>query len=797
MTTNEFILATLCSMLLGATLAISVVALVLVCWKRRLGCSGSGLGSDAATDGKMASVLAQPLIAPQHGAEEWVPATVDRAAFRALRRWIGNRAARQLVACEVEQRKLRSGWTSSTKARMVAVGDVSFGAASAALLVDHRPDALIHRGTFSSLHLGVLRRSGGSYEDEYVAVKMVVVAATAPATMTAMAAAEAGQLASMPPHANVIRRRLFEAPRAPLERDWRSGLQVVELCAHSLSQHDLERSPEFRKLIEIDAGVSLHIAQGVLNGLQHLHRHGMHHGNIKPASVLVSFFAWRTEEFPYGFDIKLGNFGSDAAEKGSNVYTTVGGVITGWRAPECYTLANGQLQHLGAEGGGGSAAADAVAIFRDAAVGSSMAIAAANAATMSLPERQCADAFSVGLLLFHLFFRTRRVMYSAPNEAVYRQLMVDMFAGKVDTFHREQMQQLIDSTLRFEVEHIAPGGQDGGMSDTFLLKLQENIVSLKLALVAGLTVRAPAARLSVEHANRLVNNLDFGHKHGTVPQTSAHVKTIFLCSSPPSNPLAGARANAYMFASHYPLGSCIVRRSCTPLILHKLLHGHSSCEILHIACHISEGVDRLHMHFHIGGASTQSVPGTQFVHIIKQSMSTRENPLHTIVLMCCHARTLADRLKRVGVPCVIGWEGRLLDERDVTSEFGNTLHRAIAQGQSPRHAFEAAKQAILDVTEFRGTFDEQGRCVFEPKFALLDPEADIVDQDKGRVITLARGGNDGEDIFVLGPLAVGIPFFLSDDDDEKEEEDGGGGGGGGGSGFTAESSADMYSPGGG
>ena len=32
----------------------------------------------------------------------------------------------------------------------------------------------------------------------------------------------------------------------------------------------------------------------------------------------------------------------------------------------------------------------------------------------------------------------------------------------------------------------------------------------------------------------------------------------------------------------------------------------------------------------------------------------------------------------VGVPCVIGWGGRLLDERDVTSEFGNAIHRAIA-----------------------------------------------------------------------------------------------------------------------
>jgi hypothetical protein len=171
------------------------------------------------------------------------------------------------------------------------------------------------------------------------------------------------------------------------------------------------------------------------------------------------------------------------------------------------------------------------------------------------------------------------------------------------------------------------------------------------------------------------------------------------------------------------------------------------------------------MHFHIGGASTQSVPGEQFVHIIQNTLSTRREPLRTIVLMCCHARTLADRLIAVGVPCVIGWGGRLLDERDVTSEFGNAIHRAIAEGQSPRQAFIAAKAAILEVTEFRGKFDAHGRCVFEPKFALIDPESEVVDQEKGRVLVLREppvydGEMHGDPVYVLGPLAVGIPFFL-------------------------------------
>ena len=93
------------------------------------------------------------------------------------------------------------------------------------------------------------------------------------------------------------------------------------------------------------------------------------------------------------------------------------------------------------------------------------------------------------------------------------------------------------------------------------------------------------------------------------------------------------------------------------------------------------------------------------------------------------------------------------------------IHRAIAEGQTPHQAFIAAKAAILEVTEFRGNFDAHGRCVFEPKFALIDPESEIVNQEKGRVImlrepTLYDAEGRGDAVYVLGPLAVGIPFFL-------------------------------------
>ena len=118
-----------------------------------------------------------------------------------------------------------------------------------------------------------------------------------------------------------------------------------------------------------------------------------------------------------------------------------------------------------------------------------------------------------------------------------------MFGGKVDAFHREQMQQLVDSMLRAATRSgggSRRGGGDGrggsvgggaaasGANASDSGKLEEKLVSLKLALVAGLTVRAPAARLSVASANVLVNRLNFGGRHGAVPQTSAHVKVSFL-----------------------------------------------------------------------------------------------------------------------------------------------------------------------------------------------------------------------------------------------------------------------------
>ena len=94
-----------------------------------------------------------------------------------------------------------------------------------------------------------------------------------------------------------------------------------------------------------------------------------------------------------------------------------------------------------------------------------------------------------------------------------------MFGGKVDAFHREQMQQLVDSMLRAATRSgggSRRGGGDGrggsvgggaaasGANASDSGKLEEKLVSLKLALVAGLTVRAPAARLSVASANVLV-----------------------------------------------------------------------------------------------------------------------------------------------------------------------------------------------------------------------------------------------------------------------------------------------------
>ena len=380
---------------LGAVVALATGALSVVCWKTMCTSTASRGRPRANLLRPVSSSVEEPLIAPelaaanpeslrslllqllQRGSASKASAPdlgsyATSAAFHNLCQWIGSPAAMQVVACEAEQIKLRNSWTSrATTSRMVPAGDVAFGGGVvAALLVDKRSDATIHRGAFGVTRIGLLRRGG--FADEYVAVTV------RSETAVAVAAEEAALLAAMPPHINVVRRVFFDAPNAPVSQpEWRRGMEVAELCAHSLSEPDLAlRGAAFQTLLEHGPGLSLRIAQGVLNGLQHIHAQGLYHGNLKPASVLVSFSEWRTEEYPYGFDAKLSDFGVAASLNGTNVFSasscrTAAGasavgrggaesVITGWRAPECYTVGREvfDVRGVALAGGAGSASDD-------------------------------------------------------------------------------------------------------------------------------------------------------------------------------------------------------------------------------------------------------------------------------------------------------------------------------------------------------------------------------------------------------------------------------------------------------
>ena len=392
---NDFIativLVAVVAAVFGAVLTLVIGLMAVVCW-RTICMPPAPRARSGASLIRLASSAEEPLISPESAAANPEPplqhllrqlfkqlsapkageGNLGSVAFHNLCRWIGSSAARQVVACEVEQIRLRKSWTSrATTARMVSAGEVPFGGGVfASLLVDKRSDATIHRGAFSSTRVGMLRRSG--FADEYVAVTV------RSATAVAVAEEEAALLAAMPPHINVVRRIFFDAPIAPASQpEWQHGMEVAELCAHSLSQPDLAlHGAAFQKLLDHDPAVSLHIAQGILNGLQHIHAHALYHGNLKPASVLVSFFERRTEESPYGFDVKLADFGVAAALNGTNAFSrsscsisgsstsgaargsAEGGAITGWRAPECYTLGRELLDVRSVARGDGDAERD-------------------------------------------------------------------------------------------------------------------------------------------------------------------------------------------------------------------------------------------------------------------------------------------------------------------------------------------------------------------------------------------------------------------------------------------------------
>ena len=532
----------------------------------------------------------------------------------------------------------------------------------------------------------------------FVAVK------TTMSTKDAAAADEAEVLRSVQGHPNIV------CMHGVMAGGYVSQRLVMELCVGSLSAESLDQvTPVLRELIASDLTLQLRLALGVMKGLAHLHDNSVSHRDLKPSNTLISFAEHRSMENPYGFEVKLSDFGiakcTPSPGDASLSMTTMRGTV-GWRAPELYSME---------------------VAFVDQNEQSTESYAASGAALKpkmtTMRGFMTADAFAAGLLIYYLFAKTEFRMFGhcvERSEGIAQQ-MLKFFHGYLDAHHSEVIGKVAIPML--------------AISDSDAPREHHRVgvcVSRIVSALYGLTERLPAerwyaARAADELSTALAGitattRVDAADRMGSMrgllplplpfkPFNYEQTRVIIFCIEPTHFALAGA----YRCASCYPEHSCLV--ACT-------LSESSSAK---------EQLDALK-------EVLQKVPCCCTVHLVSDSEDAA----------CAAVSTLCEQIAAGALPAlrvvvaagrafasvdvgqigggdvdVISWNSRYIgsgEESDASNIFVYQLHQELAAGHSAQTAFVAARLAVLCVATWRGLV--AGRMkIFEKRFVFATEES--------------------------------------------------------------------------
>jgi len=500
---------------------------------------------------------------------------------------------------------------------------------------------------------------------------------------------------------------------------------VMELCACSLSHSAMRTTlPTLCALLRLDPDAQTHVALGLLHGIAHLHACGMCHRDLKPSNVLVSF----RDDGPhdggdsrFGFVVKISDFGlakqlqlqrenrsgnggvggGDDAERmleDTMLFTVKQGTV-GWRAPELHS-------------------ADQLYIGID-----------------SMAGLQAADAFTLGLLLAYVFSGcVKHFPWSAADA-------VALFNGTADKTHRLKLGALVATMVAagdgVDVEETAPRWQ----------RVTPQRVALRVAAVAGLMSRQPAARMRAQSAALLLAQR-VGALQAASGDAQAHALLVHAGAS------GAALATAYISAGGYAPGQCRILRVGTQ-------SGAALVAKLGVLRRRLRGLKAVHLYVEDSDAAC----GAELLRAVGLTWS-RDSGVAVVAMGGAFPAATVRALASATRPA-LGWAGRSRSSDaasdsndDAHGTFAVELHAGLGEGSSSgggrwaslRAAYDAASVGMSSVGEWRGVCSDALK-IFEPKYALLSADdLSVVDAATGRV-TVAVG------LHSVGAIAVGEPFW--------------------------------------
>ena len=542
---------------------------------------------------------------------------------------------------------------------------------------------------------------------------------------------------------------------------------VLELCADSIDDRSLRRTlPQLKRLLAIDAAAQLHLARGVTRGLAHLHAHGVCHRDLKPSNVLVALSPFSPTDDPFGFTVKLADFGhaklqdptattqsEDEVMQVSMAFTAQLGTLA-WCAPELYALDDVvRCPESRTRLGGG-----------------------VDAHTRTMDELQCGDAFAAGLVLFYIFFRTEQRVFPPVDTTQsgaargHAAQMCALYYGTLDSAYEERMGSLVRDMLRVAGRAESSSALDDAAAkgsatatEAALASVVEDArrVGLITSAVQGLTARSPAERVSAAAALEL---LDAAHQIDVASMVcgegepnsaaTAAVHTLLICCGVTHVSFSGV----CIAAASYGDGECIVA--------HVDVVGEESLRDATVQALIAKWgahVATIALVLPEGDTAVWSTVAARAIDALVEVASRTGAALRTVVAtgggFSLNRRALARLVPpstALSIRNVIAWP---TSPRDTAASAANIfeceLHAALAAGLEGSAACSIATIALTSVGEWRGLIASVNK-IFEPKFAISSAE-------EGSAAVAGVEGPDagGEEPEGRGAVHLEAPFALS------------------------------------